>query len=314
MAKKHQQSFQNSLQDSGYSDTISTRYLNKDGKSNVKKVGAGLMDRWSWYHTMLELPYPRFLLYLLVAFISTNLLFASLYYLIGTEHLTSIDRSSTQNEFIDIFFFSSQTFTTVGYGRIAPVGILASLLSTFEAFLGLLFFAVATGLFYGRFSRPRAFIRFSDNMLVAPYQDSKALMFRLVPYKNNSLTNAEVSVMAAIEEDSVRKFYSLRTELSRITSLSMNWTIVHNIDEKSPFYEFSQENFKEIPIEIIIHINAFDEVFSNTVLQKTSYINSEIIYGAKFLPMYYPSADKKTTVLDIKRLNYFEKVFLNNNN
>ncbi len=234
--------------------------------------------------------------------------------MIGVEHLTGIDKSDPLNEFIDVFFFSSQTFTTVGYGRIAPVGFMASLVATFEAFLGLLTFAIATGLFYGRFSRPRAYLRFSDNAVIAPYQDTTALMFRLAPYKNNALSDADVIVSTAIEviENGVPKsnFYRLEIQLSKINTLALNWTIVHKIDENSPFYGFTEEDFKNTDIEIIIQVRAFDEVFSNTVVQRTSYVSEEIVFGAKFVPMYSPSKDNLSTILDLDKINEYQKTEL----
>jgi inward rectifier potassium channel len=230
------------------------------------------------------------------------------------QHLTGIDKSDPVNEFIDVFFFSSQTFTTVGYGRIAPVGFMASLVATFEAFLGLLAFAIATGLFYGRFSRPRAYLRFSDIAVISPFLDTTALMFRLAPYKNNALTDADVIVSAAIEviEDGIPKsnFYRLETRLNKISTLALNWTVVHVIDENSPFYGFSEDDFKNIDIEIIVQVRAFDEVFSNTVVQRSSYVAREIIFGAKFVPMYYPNKDNQSTILDLDKINEHQKMDL----
>lgn len=260
---------------------------------------------------MLNLSSFRFISYLVIAYILVNLAFAMIYYLIGVEHLTGIDKSDPLNEFIDVFFFSSQTFTTVGYGRIAPVGFLASLVATFEAFLGLLTFAIATGLFYGRFSRPRAYLRFSDIALIAPFQESSALMFRLAPYKNNALTDADVILSAAIEviENGVAKsnFYRLETQLRKINTLALNWTVVHKIDENSPFYGFSEEDFKNTDIELIVQVRAFDEVFSNTVVQRSSYTTGEIVYGAKFIPMYYPNKENLSTILDLDKINEYRK-------
>ena len=305
---------QKNTDNSGFGDNASGRFINKDGLPNVRRKGVNMFNRFSWYHTMLELSTFNFLSYLVVAYVVVNLFFALIYYLIGVEHLTGIDKSDPVNEFIDVFFFSSQTFTTVGYGRIAPVGFLASLVATFEAFLGLLTFAIATGLFYGRFSRPRAYLKFSDIALIAPFKDKTALMFRLAPYKNNSLTDAEVTVSAAIEviENSVKKsnFYTLKTRLSRINTLALNWTIVHEIDEDSPFFGFSDEDFKKTDIEIIVHVRAFDEVFSNTVVQRTSYISEEIIYGAKFVPMYYPDQENLSTILNLDKINHYQQADL----
>lgn len=305
---------QKNTENSGFGDNASGRFINKDGLPNVNKKGVNILNRFSWYHTMLDLSTFQFLSYLVIAYILVNLLFAFIYYVIGVEHLTGIDKSDPINEFIDVFFFSSQTFTTVGYGRIAPVGFMASLVATFEAFLGLLTFAIATGLFYGRFSRPRAYLKFSDIAVIAPFKEGSALMFRLAPYKNNSLTDADVIVSTAIEiiEESVPKtnFYTLKTQLSKINTLALNWTIVHKIDEESPFYGFSEDDFKNTNIEIIVHVRAFDEVFSNTVVQRSSYISKEIMYGAKFIPMYYPDKEHLSTVLDLDKINDYQKAEL----
>ncbi|KPH11655.1 ion channel [Chryseobacterium sp. ERMR1:04] len=305
---------QKNTENSGFGDNTSGRFINKDGLPNVQRKGMNVFNRFSWYHTMLELSTFRFLSYLVVGYILINIVFAMIYYLIGVEHLTGIDKSDPLNEFIDVFFFSSQTFTTVGYGRIAPVGFTASLVATFEAFLGLLTFAIATGLFYGRFSRPRAYLKFSDITVIAPFQDTTALMFRLAPYKNNALTDAEVILSTAIEVIEERgaknKFYRLDTQLSKINTLALNWTVVHKIDENSPFYGFSEDDFKNTNIEIIVHVRAFDEVFSNTVVQRSSYVSREIVYGAKFTTMYYPNKDNQTTVLDLDKINDYQKVDL----
>lgn len=305
---------QENTENSGFGSRASGRFINKDGLPNVRRRGVNVLNRLSWYHTMLNLSSFRFITYLVVMYILINLVFACIYYLIGVEHLTGIDKSNPLDEFIDVFFFSSQTFTTVGYGRIAPVGFMASLVATFEAFLGLLTFAIATGLFYGRFSRPRAYLRFSDIAVIAPFQDATALMFRLAPYKNNALTDADVTLSTAIEinEEGVVKsnFYRLETQLSKINTLALNWTVVHKIDENSPFLGFSADDFKNTNIEIIVHVRAFDEVFSNTVVQRSSYVSNEIIYGAKFVAMYYPDKEKDSTVLDLDKINEYQKVGL----
>lgn len=294
-----------SRDDSGFSSNATGRFINKSGVPNIKRSGlANPLEKYSWYHTLLDLPSWKFLLFLVLGYILANIFFALVYYMIGIEHLTGIDKSTTVNEFTDVFFFSSQTFTTVGYGRIAPVGFLASLVATFEAFLGLLGFAIATGLFYGRFSRPRAFLKFSKIALIVPFEGTTALMLRMAPYKNNLLTDAQIILNCAIEVNdnegkAESKFFVLETQLSKINTLALNWTVVHKIDENSPFFELTKDDFSKINIEIFAHVRAFDEVFANTVVQRTSYSSpdNEIIFGEKFNKMYAPSKDQKTTVL-----------------
>lgn len=294
------------------SNNTGGRFINKDGQPNVIKKGVGILDRYSWYHTMLGMKRGKFLFLLFLIYISLNLVFAGIYYLIGIKHLAGVHTGSPLKDFSEVFFFSAQTFTTVGYGRISPVGFAASAVSTFEAFLGLLSFAIATGLFYGRFSRPRAFIRFSKNALIAPYKDGTAFMFRLSPYKNNSLSEVEVKLTLAITNEEngklFDKFFDLELEFAKINGLSLSWTIVHPIDDKSPFYGLSKEDIANTDMEIMVYLKAFDQVFSNNVTTRTSYVSSEIVWGAKFKMMYQPSEDKNKTILDVSMLNEYEKM------
>ena len=294
------------------SNSTGGRFINKDGKPNAIKKGVGLLDRYSWYHTMLGMKAGKFLLLIFSIYITINLVFAGVYYMIGIHHLAGVHSGSPWKNFTEVFFFSAQTFTTVGYGRISPVGFAASAVSTFEAFLGLLSFAIATGLFYGRFSRPQAFVRFSNNALIAPYRDGTAFMFRLSPYKNNALSEVEVKLTLAITNEEngklTDKFFDLPLEFSKINGLALSWTIVHPIDDKSPFYGLSKEDIANTDMEIMVFLKAFDQVFSNNVITRTSYVSAEIVWGAKFKMMYHPSEDKNKTILDVSKLNEYEKM------
>jgi inward rectifier potassium channel len=296
------------------SSSTGGRFVNRDGAANVIKTGVSLLNRYSWYHTMLGLKRKKFLLLLLIIYVGINLFFAGIYYLIGINHLAGVNTGSSIKNFTEVFFFSAQTFTTVGYGRISPTGFMASAVSTIEAFLGLLSFAIATGLFYGRFSHPKAFLKYSDNAIIAPYRDGIALMFRMVSFKNNNLSEAEVKLTTAISvEENGKfsdKFFTLDLEISKINSMALSWTIVHPINEKSPFYGFGKEDFLNTDIEIMVFVKAFDEIFSNTVISRTSYISNEIIWGAKFKIMYHPSNDSRKTILEINKLNDYELVSL----
>jgi len=296
------------------SNNSAGRFYNRSGGPNVIKKGVNILNRYSWYHTMLAMSRTRFLVLIFSIYILVNVIFAAIYYLVGIEHLSGVNSGSAIKNFSEVFFFSTQTFTTVGYGRISPTGFITSAVATFEAFLGLLSFAIATGLFYGRFSRPQAFLRFSHNALISPYKNGIALMLRMSPYKNNSLSEAEVKLTAAmqIEEDGKRmnKFYPLSLEISKVNALTLSWTVVHPIDEKSPLYNLNQDDMRTANMEILVFAKAFDEVFSNTVMTRTSYVADEIVWGAKFRIMYYPTENKTKTILDLDMINDYDKIDL----
>ena len=290
------------------------RFITKNGNANVKKSGIGLFEGISWYHTMLNIPRWKFLIIIVLFYFLVNFIFASLYYAVGVEHLNGMTATTTLDKFGEAFFFSIQTFTTVGYGHISPSGFATSSVAAVEALFGLLSFAIATGLFYGRFSKPKAHIKFSHNALIAPFQNGTALMLRLSPFKNTNLTDAEAKITLGmkLEENGilVNKFYTLDLELPKINALNLNWTLVHPITENSPLSNLTEDDYATIDGEFLIFLKVFDDMFSTTVVKKASYSFDEIIFGAKFLPMFSQNGNQKKTVLHLDKLNLFEKVKL----
>jgi Inward rectifier potassium channel. len=288
------------------------RFINKDGKPNTVRKGIKFLDQLSWYHTMLSMPQWKFWSWLLIAYFAINCGFGLVYFIIGIDQLDGIIAGTTFHNFLQSFFFSAQTFTTVGYGHVSPASTLTSSVASFEAFLGVLTFALASGLFYGRFSKPRSFLKFSEHALISPYKDGLALMFRTVPYKNNLLVDAEVKLTLGMKmkkgDEIKNEFYGLDVEFSKINSLVLNWTIVHPITENSPIYGMTIDELKNYNAEVLVYLKAYDEVFANTVIARTSYTADEIIEGAKFKPMYQPSPTGTTTILNIDLLNAYDRV------
>ena len=291
------------------------RFVAKSGKTNVVKKGLSIFDQISWFHTMLELPRWKFLLIIFMFFIGINLIFATVYYQIGMEYLNGVTATSEIEKFAQAYFFSAQTFTTVGYGHISPKGFLTSAVAATQALIGLLSFALATGLLYGRFSKPKAHLRFSENALITPFKNQNALMIRLAPFKNTNLTDAEAKITLGmvIEENGmlVNKFFPLNLEYDKVNLLTLSWTLVHPIDENSPLYGFSSNDFIKNRVEILVFVKAFDEMFSNVVVARTSYLFKEVVFGAKYIQMYEHSLDDTKTILHLDKLNMFEKVKLN---
>lgn len=291
------------------------RFINKTGQPNIEKKGVGYFERLSWYHVLLDMTKWEFIFTIVLFYFTINLLFGGVYYILGPDEFGGTHTSSHFKQFAEAFFFSSQSFTIGGYGRVDAGNLIINALCAFEAFLGLLSLAVITGLLYGRFSRPKAYIRFSENALLAPFHDGLAIMLRLAPFKNTTLTDAEakLSLGLIMEEDGkmVNKFYQLPLEYHSINSLTLSWTIVHPITETSPFYNFNEDDFKNVKGEILVFIKAFDDMFSNTVVSRTSYTLEELIVGAKFNPMYHKSENENKTLLHLDKLNSFNRVELN---
>ncbi len=289
------------------------RLVNRDGSTNLRKRGMPIWERLSVYHTLLRMKGSHFFFTIILSYTVINITFAGIYFAIGVENLSGIDTSKSMvDEILAAFFFSSQTLTTVGYGHVAPTGLLTNIVASTESLLGILSFAVVTGLIYGRFSRPRAFLLFSDNILIAPYKDGKALMLRVATYKNNHLTDVEAQLTLALHINEngklVTRFYPLPLEFSKINSMALSWTMVHHITEESPLYQYSKEALYDAKMELMVYMKAFDDHFSNTVQQRTSYTFEDLIYGARFLPMFERSADGSYTLLELDKINLHEPV------
>jgi inward rectifier potassium channel len=257
------------ITNTGFSTSNQTeggRLTNKDGSINLHKTGIPFWERLSLYHSLLRMSRGKFLLTVFMFYTTLNVIFASIYILIGVKNLKGIiPENDMLSNFEQAFFFSSQTLTTVGYGHISPSGLQANIVASLESFLGILSFALVTGLLYGRFTRPRAYMTFSENMLVTPHKGGRALMARVATYKNNHLTDVEalVTVSLYVYEDGqrVRRFYSLPLEISKINSLALSWTLVHMINEDSPLYGISEDEFAESDIEVLMTI--FQILYSN---------------------------------------------------
>ncbi|PWT99232.1 MAG: transporter [Bacteroidetes bacterium] len=284
------------------------RFINKDGTFNTRKEGISFLEKFSIYYFMMNLPRWKFIGIIVVSFLVVNIIYAAIYMFIGASELTGMIAQTPWDKFKEAFFFSTETFTTVGYGRVNPIGDGANLVASFEAMHGFLSFAIATGLIFGRFSKPGAFLKFSDYALISPYRGKTGLMFRFASYKEkHTLTSVEIRVnvgLQVLENDNViYKYYDLDLERSKVESLPMNWTVVHPIDDKSPFYGFTHEDMKSADVEIYVLIRGFDDVYSANVQQRTSYTFNEILFGQKFVPMYRESDNGKTTILEMNKLN-----------
>lgn len=137
-------------------------------------------------------------------------------------------------------------------------------------------------------------------------------MFRLAPYKNTNYIDAEVNVTLGmqIEENGVmaNRFFDLDLEYKKVNSLALSWTLVHPITNESPLYGLTASDYDSISGEIIVIIKTFDDMFSTTVATRTSYIFDEVVYGAKFKPMYSKSDNNQSTVLDLGLLNSYDKI------
>jgi inward rectifier potassium channel len=273
------------------------RLVNRDGSFNVKRIGLGF-STVNLYQDLIKMTWARFLLLVTLALI---------YYLIGIENFSGMHDGTLLDNVLQCFFFSFQTFTTVGYGHIAPRGNFLSLVAALEAMTGLMVFAIITGLLYGRFAKPSAKILFSDNMLVAPFGDGISLQFRVVNKRKSTIMDISARVIYSHQEKGKNRFYApLELERSQVTLFPLNWTLVHPITEKSPIYGKNQKDLAGMDSEFIVVLKGYDDTFSQDVNSIRSYRHEEIVWGARFVPMYETN-NENVVELDFAKLSTFER-------
>jgi inward rectifier potassium channel len=297
--------------DLGFGSVVSgqsrERLLNADGTFNVERTGLPFLSSLSPYHVLLSMSWRTFLFLVLLLYFFSNVVFGSLYALFGPAAIVDTSAEPMMNMFVRGFFFSVQTFATIGYGTIHPIGVFPNLLVTIESYYSLLANALITGLVFARFARPRAKIIFSDVAVIAPYQDGEGLMFRLVNGRTSQLIEVEAKVLFARFVDdngrSVRRFDFLDLERRKVTFLPLAWTVVHPITETSPLYGLTSEDYIRTDAEILILLSATDETFAQVVHTRSSYKPHEIRCGHKFASIYNEVEDGEPISIDIRKLS-----------
>lgn len=284
--------------------------INDDGTSNVLHINRkkNINDLYAYF---VDISWLQFFMLIILAYTVLNVFFGLLYLGIGIEQITK-PKGSFFEDFLNGFFFSAQTLTTVGYGGIAPNGITANFIAAFEAMIGLLSFSFITGLLYGRFSKPKANIKFSENIILRDFKDDRALMFRLMNSRKTVMIEPEITVTLSITEkdktgEFKRNFYTLELERNKIMYLPTVWTVVHEIDAKSPLYNYSNSEIEKLDAFLYILVNYHEESFAQKVYQIYSYDFNKLKLDVKYVPSSSFNEDGYT-VLNHEKLSEVEKM------
>jgi inward rectifier potassium channel len=190
------------------------------------------------YHFLLKISWVYLFLCYAFVFLSLNLVFAVIYYNIPSS-LSVANLSLT-----DAFFFSVQTFSTVGYGIISPHNFMGNAIVVLEIMIGLITTAACTGIVFARFSKPSASIIYSKNVLLTKYDGEDVLMFRMANSRSNEILSASIEwhyTYETVSKEGVKMTRFMPLKLSRNYSplFALSWTIIHPIDSESPFYKKS---------------------------------------------------------------------------
>jgi inward rectifier potassium channel len=320
--KKLNQLFsQNSTAEFGFGNTgnaTGQRVLNKDGSANVKRTGEPRINVVNIFHSLITMSWWKFNIIVFGFYLILNLLFTLAYYQFCPDDIAGMNYTTETERFFEIFFFSSQSLTTVGYGRLNPTGNIAGTIASIESMMGLLGFALATGLLYGRFSRPTAKLLYSRNVIITTYKHPTlstnaptALMFRIANARRNQLIEVEANVLFSYLEDlegkTQRKYVNLKLEISKISFLALSWTIVHPINEESPLNGLTEKDLENIEAEFLVSIKAIDDTYVQQIYDRSSYYWKEMKWNVRFESMIGKS-DNGTPILDLNKISQLESL------
>lgn len=292
------------------------RLINKDGTFNVNRTGLPVNESFHLYHYLISINWALFLFFVFLWYFSINLLFTLAYLAVGVDSIGGMVSTAYADKVLEVFFFSTQSFTTVGYGRLNPVGIASNVIASIESLSGLLSFALVTGLLYGRFSRPSAKLLFSAEALIAPYKEINAFQFRLANKLKSQMIDLKCQVIVSFLDDPnndgkrIRVFFPLKLERESVLFLPTTWTVVHPIDENSPLKKFNEEQFRNAEFEFMILFQAWDDRFYQNVNVSFSYRHEEVVWGAKFKRVLTTTSNGYPSI-DLSQLHEYEPAQLN---
>ena len=246
----------------------------------------GAKDGWrDAYHYLLTMPLWAFFGVMAGGFVAIHVFFALIYLLVGGV------AGARPGNFIDLFFFSVQTLSTLGYGQMVPTTLASNTVVTVESFVGLFNLAIATGLLFARISRPTARVMFSDRAVVTTFQGEPTLIFRAANRRRNRIVEAEVSLSLArdyttAEGGVMRRFEELPTIRSKSPLFSLTWQIMHHIDEMSPLSGETPQSLAARHAEVVVVLKGLDETFAQTIHARTSYTPDEIVWGRRLVDIF----------------------------
>ena len=275
------------------------------GKTEVTKLGVPRFDWHDAYHLILSLTWPRFFGGAALAYVAVNLVFACVYFL-GDHALNNAV------SFSDCFFFSVETLATVGYGNMSPATFYGHCVATCEIMTGMLSLAVITSLVFARFSKPTARILFSKVAVVTRYEGVPMLMLRAANQRQSYILEAVASLVFLRDEEtsdghSLRRFYDLKLERARSPMFALSWQIMHRIDETSPFYGVTAQQFEEGDMRLAVTISGVDEIFAAGITARYDYTHENILFDRRFVDIFTEGDHPRHLYVDLSRFHEVEK-------
>ncbi|XP_048881682.1 ATP-sensitive inward rectifier potassium channel 14 isoform X2 [Brienomyrus brachyistius] len=301
-----------------------SRFVGKDGRCRVAFIN--MSERGQRYlsdlfTTCVDVRWRWMLLLFTLSFLLSWLLFGFSFWLIAFAHgdLTPLARGSEGggetkarpqeepcfqqvNGFVAAFLFSLETQTSIGYGsrsvtEACPLAVLAVVL---QCIVGCIIDAFIIGAVMAKIAKPKKrneTLVFSEKAVVALRDGKLCMMWRVGNLRKSHLVEAHVRAQLLkprvtpegeyLPLDHVDINVGFDTGTDRIFLVSPI-TIVHEINEESPFFEMDKQTLEsDSELEVLVILEGMVEATAMTTQCRSSYLASEILWGYRFEPVLF---------------------------
>ncbi|MEM1416170.1 MAG: ion channel [Myxococcota bacterium] len=276
----------------------------QDLSSFVRREGIRQRPLRDFYAFLLSRPWRVVLPTTALIFFLANGLFALLYWASpgSIEHMGP--------NFGDAFWFSVQTFGSIGYGYMHPQTVWGHFVVTLEAFVSILCLAMLTGLVFAKISLPRARVIFTHSLCVEPRNGIPTLTFRIANERGMAIADAEARLSALVryttaEGSTGARFVDLELEMSRSPMFAVVWQLYHRLDETSPLHGLTPERLMAEDTRFIATINGLDTTFYQAVHARYGYWPEDVRFDERFVDMVERMDDGQVRI-DYRRLQVTE--------
>jgi inward rectifier potassium channel len=257
------------------------------------------------FHHFMTVSWPRLFVTLAAFFLGFDLLFGLLYHL-APGCIANLNPPG----FAGAFFFSVETFATVGYGDMHPQTLYGHLVAMVELFAGVMSLALITGIMFARFSRPQARFLFTRNAVVRPIDGKTTFVVRAANERQNVVQDASAQLRllyddTTLEGMGIRRIVDLPLVRSQHPSFALGWTLMHVIDDASPLRSETTQSLREKDASIILSVSGTDDTTGQVLSARTEYTSEDIHWNAAFLDLLEEAADGTLNV-DYSRFDQVE--------
>jgi inward rectifier potassium channel len=267
------------------------RLVDARGRTLIERRGLRRSVLLDAYHLLRTTTWRVIIALFAALFVISNLLFAALYDVTGAT-------VTNAHGALDYFWFSVQTMATIGYGYLAPANDLANAIVTVESFFGIAYTALVTGLFFARFSTPRARVIFSKSLIVAEHDGKRQLMFRMANERATAIVEATVHAYLIRDEvlangEPMRRVYDLTLRRATSPIFAMSFLATHVIDDASPLKNCTAVSLRESNAGVIVTFTGIDDQLAATVHARYMWTWNDIVFDHRFVDMLKVDAQGK---------------------